>query len=110
LLSKFEVWEFTIHTKVSELSTVYFLNPNTFSLLRVSTNEVNMAASKNSSSDEGKEYVVVRADGEGSTTPASTDAKVEETKEEKNSVAPEILYKVNYKDYSGMQLFFHPLF
>ena len=60
-----------------------------------------MAASKNSSSDEGKEYVVVKADSEGSATPASTDAKAE-AKEEESSVAPEILYKVQYKDYSGM--------
>jgi hypothetical protein len=60
-----------------------------------------MTESKSTSSDEGKEYVVVKASDD--TSPASeigTDAKVED-KEEDGSVTPEILYKVQYKDYSG---------
>jgi len=61
-----------------------------------------MAGSKNSPNDEGKEYVVIKADNDISPPPekdastsAETDAKEEDTK------APEILYKVQYKDYSG---------
>lgn len=61
------------------------------------------ATSKNTSSDDGKDYVVVKTDNENSTAPAATpvEAPKGETKEEAPTKAPEILYKVQYKDYSG---------
>ena len=62
-----------------------------------------MAVTSNSNSDEGKEYVVVKADSDVSppVEQATTSEGAAETKEEFNE-CPEILYKVQYKDYSGI--------
>lgn len=59
---------------------------------------------KNSSSDDGKEYVVIKTDSDAVSTPVdpSTESATGETKEEEPSKAPEILYKVQYNDYQGV--------
>ena len=51
------------------------------------------------STDEGSQYVVVKAGDEASSSPKAT-SSAGEGKEE-ISQCPEILYKVQYKDYSG---------
>lgn len=48
--------------------------------------------------DDGKQYVVVKAEDESNTPQASSDAG--DNKEE-DIKCPEILYKVQYKDLSG---------
>src|SRR5947209_8132451 len=58
-----------------------------------------MDASTKQVIDDGKQYVVVKADNE-SETPKTAASDIAEEKEE-GSQCPEILYKVQYKDYSG---------
>jgi hypothetical protein len=62
-----------------------------------------MAATKSTSSDDGKEYVVVKTDSDVSPAPveSSTNTVDGDKKEEEPSKAPDVLYKVQYKDYSG---------
>ena len=56
------------------------------------------STSKSASSDDGKEYVVVKTGSEVIPTPVSSESE----KEEEPTKAPEILYKVQYKDYDGL--------
>lgn len=62
-----------------------------------------MAATKGASSDDGKEYVVIKTDTDVSQTPVDSISGITdgEKREEEPSKAPEVLYKVQYKDYSG---------
>jgi hypothetical protein len=53
--------------------------------------------------DDGKQYVIVKADDEVATpdTATSNAGDAAEDKSEEITECPEILYKVQYKDYSG---------
>lgn len=58
-----------------------------------------MTAPKISSGDE---FIVVKAETEASSSPGtSTPSKPGESATEEDTKCPEILYKVQYKDYSG---------
>jgi hypothetical protein len=62
------------------------------------------STSKNAASDDGKDYVVVKTDAEVSpiATGTTPEGAGEANLKEEESKAPDILYKVQYKDYSGM--------
>jgi len=55
--------------------------------------------------EDGKQYVLVKVDDDGTTTPIEGSSKTESLKEEGEEAAPvqcpEIVYKVQYKDFTG---------
>lgn len=53
--------------------------------------------------EDGKPYVLVKVDDDESGTPESAGSETAETKSENGTPAqcPEIVYKVQYKDFSG---------